>query len=340
MSYTDYLKRMAINTPKVIDTQLRLPDASSFTWRKKLESTRINRRTDHVINNSQDTPAPRLFSPQVMGYPGSGFGGRVQDASSYTLSLGAHGIGKDTFTGDNGTRRIQTNTLNTLGHCLTRPPASQVVSERGNSEIRSTTIVENSPLAGLNMGYIRQRIGATVIAQQVGQCTSNFSPLTESQFVDTIPDIKLHKIGSSPQVVETQTAGGRQKVQNLIPCTTTNTSGATKSIAVDASGIGLQDPKADIPFNSYSALPVNSIGSGANLVHGAFVTSPTGPQVGGQTRGGVRADKVGGPTLLVKRTISHRGWGGRTRTPYPHPRVPPRGAPAQKKINEPNHYKI
>ena len=339
MSYTDYLKRMAINTPKVIDTQLRLPDASSYTWRKKLESTRINRRTDHVINNSQDTPAPRLFSPSVMGYAGSGFGGRVQDASSYTLSLGAHGIGKDTFRAENGTRRIQTNTS---GECLTRPPASQVVSELGNAEDRTSTVVEYSPLAGLNMGYIRQRIGATVIAQQVGQCTSNFSPLTESQFVDTIPDIKLHKIGSSPQVVETQTAGGRQKVQNPIVCTTTDTSGATKSIDVDAHGIGLQDPKADVPFNSYSPLPQNSIGSGSNLVNGAFVTSPTGSQVGGQTRGGVRADKVGGPSPLVKHTITHRGWGGRTRIPYPYMGregiQPP--APAQKKINEPNHYKV
>jgi hypothetical protein len=72
-------------------------------------------------------------------------------------------------------------------------------------------------------------------------------------------------------------------------------------------------------------------------VHRAFVTSPTGPQVGGQTRGGVRADKVGGATALVKRAITHRGWGGHTRTPYP--RMGRNGiqpaAPAQLKINDP-----
>jgi len=328
MSYTDYLKRMVINTPKVIDTQMRLPDASSYTWRKKLESTLINRRTDHVINNSQDLGiAPRLFSPQVMGYPGTGFGGRVQDASSFTLSRGAHAIGRDTFRAANGTRRIHTVTTSASGGCLTRAPASQVVDQYGNSDGNT---------AGLNMGYTSQN----GLPNQVGQCTQTFHPLTKSHFVDTIPDVKFHKSGTAPQPVTTQTAGGRQNVQNPIFCTTTNTSGVAKSIALDATGIGLQNPKADVPFNSYSAPPNNSIGSGPNRVHGAFVTSPTGPQVGGQTRGGVRADKVGGVSVVQKGTITHRGWGGRTRMPYPHPRVPPRGAPAQKKINDPNHYKV
>ena len=141
MSYTDYLNRMKINTPKVIDTQMRMPDASSFTWRTKLRATRVNRRTDHVINNSQDIPAPRLFSPSVQSFAGSGFGGRVQDASSYTLSLSATAIGNDNFTRG----RIVTNTLSASGGCLTRPPASQVVSQSGNAE---------GSVAGLNMGYI------------------------------------------------------------------------------------------------------------------------------------------------------------------------------------------
>jgi hypothetical protein len=335
MSYTDYLKRMVINTPKVIDTQLRLPDASSYTWRKKLESTLINRRTDHVINNSQDLGiAPRLFSPAVRGYPGTGFGGKVQDASSYTLSRGAHAIGRDTFRAANGTRRIHTVTTSASGECLTRTPASQVVSELGNAE---------ESLSGLNMGYTRQRRGSGDAVDQVGQCTAQFRPLTKSHFVDTIPDVKFHKSGTAPQPVTTQTDGGRQNVQNpIIFCTTTNTSGVAKSIAVDAAGIGLQNPKADVPFNSYFAPPKNAIGSGPNRVHGAFVTSPTGPQVGGQTRGGVRADKVGGVSVVQKGTITHRGWGGRTRTPYPYMgregNQPP--APAQLKINDPNHYKV
>jgi len=340
MSYTDYLKRMMINSPKVIDTQMRMPDASSYTWRKKLQSTQINRRTDHVINNSQDTPAPRLFSPAVRGYPGSGFGGKVQDASSFTLSQGANAIERDTFRAGDGTRRVQTVTVNTQGECLTRTPASQVVSELGNGEYKSYTTIENSPLAGLNMGYMRQRSRSAELAGQVGQCTSEFHPLTKSYFVDTIPDVKFHKSGTAPQPVETQTVGGRQNVQNSIICPTTNTSGVGKVDIMDATGIGLQYPKAHTPFNSYSAPPNNAHGSGPNRVHRAFVTSPTGPQVGGQTRGGVRADKVGGVSVVQKGVITHRGWGGQTRMPYPYPRVPPTGAPAQKKINDPNHYKV
>jgi hypothetical protein len=41
MSYTEYLRRSQINTPKVIDTQMRLPDASSFTWRVKWEQVAL-----------------------------------------------------------------------------------------------------------------------------------------------------------------------------------------------------------------------------------------------------------------------------------------------------------
>jgi hypothetical protein len=191
------------------------------------------------------------------------------------------------------------------------------------------------------MGYTTQYINGVAVANTVGVCTQNFFPQTKSHFVDTIPDLKTKKTGMT--VANTGPGGawgGPQVVQNAIYCTTTNTSGATKTQAVDGNGIGLQDQKADVPFNSYSPPPQNYVGSYANDVRGPFVTGIQGPQVGGQNNGGVRADKVGGVSLLVKRNINHRGWGGRTRMPYPWPRVPPRGAPAQLKINEPNHYKV
>lgn len=344
MSYTDYLNRKKINSPVLIDSRMRMPDASSFTWRTKLAATQVNRRTDHVINNSQDTPAPRLFSPAVMGYPGSGFGGRVQDASSFTLAQSARSLGNDVFSGPSGRHRTSTNAV---FQCLTRPPASQVVSEFGNAEEKFALNIEDSPLAGLNMGYMRQMyiVNAPISPAPpsffVGQtelCTSEFHPLTKSQFVDTIPELKTHKIGT-----QSRNPGdglGRQRVQNPIRCITTNTSGDVKSEVVDSNGINLTVAKSDVPFNSYSALPNNSVGSGANLVHGAFVTGIQGPQVGGYQFPNGRADKPGGISVVQKGVITHRGWGGRTRMPYPYPRVPPRGAPAQKKINDPNHYKV
>jgi len=344
MSYTDYLNRHKINSPKVIDTQMRLPDASSFTWRTKMAATSVNRRTDHVINNSQDLGiAPRLFSPQVMGYNGSGFGGKVQDASSYTQSRGSTAIGHDNFTRG----RIIVNNIADGTCCNTRPPASQVVSEFGNSD-RSLSLADKGWVVptgvargaasnmswkmyagtGLNMAYTRQNT-RTGVVQEFLMCNSDFNPQAKSYFVDTIPDVKFHKSGTAPQPVSTQTAGGRQNVQNAISCVTTNTA-----------GVALNQQKADIPYNSYSALPNNSIGSKPNLVHGRFITAIQGPQTGGGYLPGSRAPIVGGPTPLVKRNINHRGWANPTRSPYPHPRVPPRGAPAQLKINDPNHYKM
>jgi len=305
MSYTDYLKRKKINSPQVIDTQMRMPDASAYIWRKKMALSSVNRRTDHVINNVQDpNPAPTMNSKQVMGYAGSGFGGKVQDASSYTMSRGATAIGQDNFTRG----RIVTNVVNTSGRCLASTPASQVVSEFGNAD---------GSRVGLNMGYTRQRRGSGGFVGEVGLCTSEFRPLTKSYFVDTIPDVKLHKVGSAPQRATTQSAGGRQTVQNAIICTTTNTSGVLAG-----------QLKADVPFNSYSEPPHNP-------EKALFVTGVQGPQVGGVHR----AEKVGGAAPLVKHSITHRGNATPMPSRYAFPRVPPRGAPAQLKINDPNHYK-
>jgi hypothetical protein len=323
MSYTDYLKRMAINRPVLIDSRMTFPDASSYTWRKKLEATSVNRRTDHVINNSQDTPAPRLFSPMAMGFAGSGFGGKVQDASSFTLSRSATSIGNDVFSGFGG-QRHRTSTAAVV-QCLTRPPASQVVSELGNADgIRS----------GLNMGYTRQTTATGATINNVGVCTAQFRPLTQSQFVDTIPELKTHKFGSAPQPATTQSAGGRQVVQNAIVCATTNTAGDTKSqTVVDANGVGVVGPKVTVPFNLHSEPPHNP-------EKGKFITGIQGPQVGGGNIPGSRAPKVGGVSVIRKGQITHRGWATPSSNPYPYPRVPPRGAPAQLKINDANHYKV
>ena len=331
MSYTDYLKRLTINTPKVIDQQMKFPDASSYTWRTKLAATSVNRRTDHIINNVQNpSRAPMLFQPQNNGFSGSGFGGKVPDASLFTLSRGARALGQDNFS----TGKIVTNTVNTSGECLTQPPASQVVSEFGNAD---------GSLSGLNMGYSRQMYvvqqpdsppsTTTVVVDQTGVCTSQFRPLTKSQFVDTIPDLKTRKIGSAPQPSTTQTAGGIQVVQNTINCATTNTAGDTKTGLLDSNGVGRVATKP-VPRILHSEPPHNP-------EKALFVTGVLGPQTGGGDYPGSRAPKVGGVTVQPKGTISHRGWGGRPRpSRYPEQRVPPRGAPAQLKINEPNHYKV
>lgn len=256
MSYTDYLNRKKINTPSVIDTQMRLPDASSYTWRKKLESSRFFNPTDHVITNVQDPGhAPNFHQKQINKYKGTGFGGRVQDASTFTMTRGATAIGNDNFTGG----RIQTVTINSSLQCLTLPPASQVVDEYGNS---------NGVRTGLNMGYVTD-------------CTAAFQPLTKSYFVDTHPDIQTRKVGFG--VVPTRNNVGVDYAQNAIAGnpSTTMTSGVKKN--ADGSLV----PKDDVPFNSYSARPKKEdflTGVLGDQVGGGKYPGQRAPKVGGALR--------------------------------------------------------
>ena len=275
MSYAEYLNRLKINAPKVIDTQMRLLDASSFTWRTKMAATTVNRRTDHIINNVQDTSS---MNPKAStAYKGTGFGGKVQDASSYTQSLGAMSLGRDVFTSG----RIQTVPKNVAGTCLASTPASQVIGEQGNADGNTS---------GLNMGYSRIN-GAS---NQVGLCTSVFLPLTESQFVDIDPDIKTHKIGSQGNSAWSGADGTTPGGQNPIICRNTNTSGNVKN---DDGTLVVKDETAHMLFSE----PATS------LAKALFITSPTGSQVGGGTTPGSRAPKVGAATPLAKRMITHRG---------------------------------
>jgi len=310
MSYSDYLRRQVINTPKVIDTQMRLPDASSFTWRTKLGATRENNRSVHVINNTFDPSSTPYNRRQVQSFPGSGFGGKVPDASSHTLSLGARSIGQDNFS----INKIQTVPFNAAGGCLTRPPASQVVDQTGNAD---------GSVAGLNMGYIRERSGV---------CTAQFRPLTKSHFVDTIPDLKTRKIGTQSR--DPGDSLGRQIVQNTIDCTITDTV-VGKSGVVDSNGINLPVEKHVIPYNSYSASPKNTVGSPQNLKNRGFITGIQGPQTGGGNTPGSRAAIVGGVSVKPKASITHRGQATHTGIRYPRPYIPPTGAPARLRLNGP-----
>ena len=290
MSYADYLNRLKINSPKVIDTRMLLPDASSYTWRAKMAASRIRRPTDHVINNVQDPSTVPANSKRVMNYTGSGFGGKVQDASSYTMTLSVRSIAGDNFSSG----KLQTVTKKSDGTCLTRPPASQVVNENGNAD---------GSISGINMGHVTN-------------CTDAFNPQTKSYFVDTIPDIKTHKLGFG--VIPTRTNQGVDYAQNPLSelCHSTNTSGVAKG----ESKSGLVPP-----FQSERPMPTD------------FVTATTGSQTGGGNTPGSRAPKVGGAFRRIRTT--NKGHGNPGTAPYvPIPYVPPTGAPAHLKINSPFHF--
>jgi hypothetical protein len=292
MSYAEFLNRKKINSPDILDTRMKFSDASSYIWRARLAASSISRPTDHVITNVSDPSiVPNLTSKKPTVYAGTGYGGRVGDASSYTATLGATAIGRDSF----GPTKIMRGAFS--GTNLTTPPASQVVNGNGNADGKTT---------GLNMGYT--------------ETCAVFTPQTKSYFVDTIPVLATNKIGVSA------VSGSSKGVQLPITCSTTSTTGA----AMNADGsLATKDEK---PLNIHSLGPKKT----------DFLTAITGPQVS-RNGAGVRAPKVGGALDRPKYVEKHHGraWGPR---PYPNNGlnkfVPPTGAPAQLKINSPQHYHV
>jgi hypothetical protein len=214
MSYSEFLNRKKINAPKVIAANMSLGDASSYTWRVKMAAASVYRPTDHVITNTNDPNiVPDLHSKKPKVYAGNGYGGKVLDASEYTLSSAARSLKQDTFS----TTKI------VLGGntCLTKPPASQVVGQSGNSDGLKN---------GLNLGY-------------VSTCSEEFKPLTKSYFVDTIPDIQTHKVGIQSQAAFSGLANVQSGVQNPVSCSMTK---------------GNWAPKAEVHKNLHPAGPVKT----------------------------------------------------------------------------------
>jgi hypothetical protein len=286
MSYSEFLNRKKINSPNIVDNRMKFSDASSYIWRTRLGAASVSRPTDHVITNVNDpSVVPTLNSKKPNVYKGTGFGGKVMDASDFIATRGASAIGKDSF------GPVKTN-IGSKGTCLAFAPASQVVDSNGNADGKGT---------GLNMGY--------------QDTCAVFTPQTKSYFVDTIPAIKTGKVGVVAK------SGATKGIQNALPnCKTTSTTGA----AMNADGsLGAKDEKT---LNLHPVGPEKT----------DFLTAILGPQVSSNGRG-VRAPKVGGAIERPKYSERHHGraWGPR---PFPAAFNPPNNAPAQLKINSPQHY--
>jgi hypothetical protein len=157
------------------------------------------------------------------------------------------------------------------------------VNERGNIQ---------GDKSGLNMGY-------------VSTCTPEFQPQSKSYFVDTIPDIKLHKIGVSSDVGPTQ---GTQLP--ITTCTDTNTHGVPKG-----------QTKDEVSLNLHPAGPIKQ----------DFLTAVSGPQISANGKYG-RAPKVGGALRKIPYSERHHGLASQ---PDPHYEGfhPPNEAPPQLLLN-------
>lgn len=192
MSYADYLRTRQINQPKIFDRRMALGDASNHIQRKKLGAAWIQGSTNHVINNQFDPFIPNpSTSKKPTKFVGSGAGGRVQDASLYTMTLGARSVAEDK------NRFSSVKTVQAFCNRAT-PAPSLVINSHGNIDGNS---------AGLNMGY--------------ADTCSLFQPLTPTHSVVRNPALGRLGVQSSEAwngALGTQ-YGGQNKLSTS--CTTT-----------------------------------------------------------------------------------------------------------------------
>jgi len=154
MSYADYLRTRQLNQAVIFDRRMALGDASTYTERTKLGASSIRRPTDHVINNQSDPFLPLAINENKanrkmpISYPGSGAGGRVQDASLYTLTLGARSIGADFFSSIKTVQRVSIP-------CASRasPAPSLVFANGRNFDGLPGGDFNGTDFGGLNTGY-------------------------------------------------------------------------------------------------------------------------------------------------------------------------------------------
>ena len=297
MSYSEFLNRKKINSPKVIATNMSFGDASSYTWRRKMAVASVYRPTDHVITNVGDpNVVPDLHTKKPTVYKGTGFG-RVPDASDYTLSRSATALGRDVFS--------QTKLVigGGSGKCLAAPPASQTVGESGNSD---------GGTRGLNLGYVAS-CPAGHFTPGSALTVPVFRPQSKSYFVDTLPVIQNDHVGVQSKEAFGGLPNTQAGAQNPVLCSTTK---------------GANQIKQELPHLLHPIGPIKK----------DFVTGVLGPQVSANGAQG-RAPKVGSAIARPKYSEKHHGraWGPR---PFPSAFVPPTGAPAQLKINSPQHYHV
>jgi hypothetical protein len=205
MSYSDFLRTQQLNQARIFDRRERLGDASNYIQRTKLGASWIQGSTNHVINNVSNPFVPNPSTSKTPAkYTGSGAGGRVPDASLFTLSRGAAAIGADFFS---STKTVQRETI----PCATRasPAASLVVRQGLNFDGLKGGDFNGTDFGGLNAGYIEP--------------CSLFQPLTASHLVVRNPE--LNRLGVQSRESWNGAEGTQYGSQNPLSdnCTSTMT---------------------------------------------------------------------------------------------------------------------
>jgi hypothetical protein len=194
MSYSDFLRTKRLNQAVIFDRRQRLGDASNYIQSTKLGASLIQGSTNHVINNSFNPYVPDpVTTKQPTKFGGSGAGGRVQDASLFTLTRGAAAFRADFFSSNKTVQRESVP-------CAIRasPAPSLVVNANGNFD---------GNRRGLNQGY-------------QAPC-SLFRPQGNTQLVVRNP--VLDRIGVTSRESWNGAEGTNYGVQNTFNCASTLT---------------------------------------------------------------------------------------------------------------------
>jgi len=110
MSYTEYLRRKAASSEKIIDYQPKKVDASQFIAQQRLAASTIftlGTGRKGVITNVSDPSATGTTSNlKAITSTTKVSGGRIPDASSYTAYIGGNAIGEDLKGGLRNTKYV------------------------------------------------------------------------------------------------------------------------------------------------------------------------------------------------------------------------------------------
>jgi len=215
MSYADYLRTRELNQPKIFDRRMALGDASNYIQRTKLGASWIQGSTNHVINNQSD---PFIPNPSTSKMPiksvGSGAGGRVQDASLYTMTLGARSVAEDKNR-FSSVKTFQTRPINANGQCVWATPAPSLVINQGvNFDGKQGGDFNGTDYGGLNTGYT--------------QPCNLFRPQGNTQLVVRNPE--LDRVGVQSREAWNGALGTHYGGQNTILCSTTTSNHTVKVI--------------------------------------------------------------------------------------------------------------
>lgn len=147
MSYADYLRTEQINRPRIFDRRERLGEASNYIQRTKLGASWIQGSTNHVINNQNNPFVPNPSTSKMpIKFSGSGAGGRVQDASMFTLTQAARSVKED---------KNRFSSVKTVQeYCVRASPAASLVVKNGlNYDGLKGGDFNGTDFGGLNTGY-------------------------------------------------------------------------------------------------------------------------------------------------------------------------------------------